>query len=322
MAERKIGIKIADGTFYPILDEGESTKKRLVLTTASREQENVQIDLYRGSEKDLSDAAYVGSLMVEHVSRDDEGESEIEMIVGVDEDGNLETTAEDKTGGNKQSLSVSLENLDEAALYEVPDFNIEDEDLSGELVEDIDWDTEQEEEAGTEQESEEALKEPSLEEDFDLDLESEDLDLESEEPSLEEDFDLDLEREDLDLGSEDLDLESEEPASVSGISDLEEPFEAEEPDFGEEPFGEDKGFGEDEEQYDSEEAAFGGEESEEQPEEEAPSKGRPLLVAILVILGLALIGALLYLFVFMSQTDEEVPPLEAERAPVEEPAEE
>ncbi|MFP4490631.1 MAG: LysM peptidoglycan-binding domain-containing protein, partial [Spirochaetaceae bacterium] len=117
-------------------------------------------------------------------------------------------------------------------------------------------------------------------------------------------------------------LESEEPASESGISDLEEPFEAEEPDFGEEPFGEDKGFGEDEEQYDSEEAAFGGEESEEQPEEEAPSKGRPILVAILVILGLALIGALLYLFVFMSQTEEEVPPLEAERAPVEEPEEE
>jgi nucleoid-associated protein YgaU len=41
-------------------------------------------------------------------------------------------------------------------------------------------------------------------------------------------------------------------------------------------------------------------------------------VGVLVILALALIGALLYLFVFMSQTEESVPPLEAQKAPAEE----
>ena len=44
---KSIGIKLADGTFYPILEEGVPAKKRMELTTVKDNQETVQVDLYR-----------------------------------------------------------------------------------------------------------------------------------------------------------------------------------------------------------------------------------------------------------------------------------
>src|SRR6056297_3008351 len=135
----KIGIKVADGSFYPILDEGIAQKKRLVLTTVKDNQESVQIDLYKGRGEEMEDAAYVGSLLIENISPDKQGNAEVELVVGVDEEGNLESVAQDKRPGAKQSLSVGLKDLDETGLYEVPDFSFEEEpdveDIFGDEVE-------------------------------------------------------------------------------------------------------------------------------------------------------------------------------------------
>ena len=42
-----IGIKLADGSFYPILEEGNPDTKSLELTTVLDNQTTVQVDLYK-----------------------------------------------------------------------------------------------------------------------------------------------------------------------------------------------------------------------------------------------------------------------------------
>ncbi len=127
MNASSIGIKIADGSFYPILHGEGGGNKRLVLTTVRDNQESVQIDLYKGYGKELQDARYIGSLMIENIEPGEKGAPEIELIVGIDEEGNLNATADDKATGEKQSLSVSLAAFDETGVYDMPDFEIEDD---------------------------------------------------------------------------------------------------------------------------------------------------------------------------------------------------
>lgn len=310
MDKGKIGIKVADGSFYPILDEGVAQKKRLVLTTVKDDQESVQIDLYKGSGEGMEDAAYVGSLLVENIAPDTQGNAEIELIVGLDEEGNLETVAEDKKSGAKQSLSVGLQNLDESGLYEVPDFSFEGEDTGVEDIfgEESDF-TEVNAEDLTESEFEPDF-ETDFEEDFASDFDTEELDVE--EPGLEEaGF----------AGPGKEEAGEEEAGGPDELSALEEEFgdfdeeldsfgeaageEAGEEDFfpAEEPFEEP--FEEPEEEPE--------EEKEEEREEESRSRVRPVLVALLVILALGLIGALLYLFVFMAADEEPAPQLQTQQ---------
>jgi hypothetical protein len=61
LSSPQIGIKIADGSFYAILDEGLAQRKRLVLTTVKDNQESVQIDLFRSSENSIE-----GALQIRH----------------------------------------------------------------------------------------------------------------------------------------------------------------------------------------------------------------------------------------------------------------
>ena len=55
-----IGIKQADGSFYPILEDGKPSSNSLVLTTARNNQTAVNVDLYR-SDNDSIDSEYVTS---------------------------------------------------------------------------------------------------------------------------------------------------------------------------------------------------------------------------------------------------------------------
>lgn len=122
----QIGIKIANGSFYPILDEeNKGSKKRLVLTTVKDEQESVQIDLYKGTGTEVSDAVYIGSLLIENIQTAEKGSPEIALIVGIDDDGTLTASAGEDAVGDFQSLSVSLETLDSDKVYEIPDFELD-----------------------------------------------------------------------------------------------------------------------------------------------------------------------------------------------------
>ena len=122
MNTNMIGIKLADGEFYPVLEDGTAARKRLVVTTVQDGQPSVQIDLYRGQGPTVESAAYIGSLVVEGIPKLAKGEPDIRMDLGLAEDGTLTAFAQEASTGASQSLKVSLEALSEEEKYEVPDF--------------------------------------------------------------------------------------------------------------------------------------------------------------------------------------------------------
>lgn len=145
MENSYIGIRLADGRFFPIFEQDHIGRKRLVLTTVTDKQASVKIDLYRGIGEEMREAEYVGTLVIQNVEEGPAGEPEISLILGRDAEGNLNATASDEKSGEYESLSVSLEpeapveaesgdfELDEDAF----DFD-ENVDLDSASVEDFD----------------------------------------------------------------------------------------------------------------------------------------------------------------------------------------
>ncbi|MDR1319553.1 MAG: Hsp70 family protein [Treponema sp.] len=124
-----IGIKIANGEFYSIMEENSAVKKRLILTTVHDKQRSVQIDLYRSFTRTMADAQYIGSLVVENIKPKPKGEPSIELVISSTKNGDITADAIDldtSTGGEHQMLNVSLKSLDEDNReYEIPDFELE-----------------------------------------------------------------------------------------------------------------------------------------------------------------------------------------------------
>jgi nucleoid-associated protein YgaU len=123
---QQIGIKLADGSFYPVLSGDDRARKRLILTTVRDNQETVQIDLYRGEGELAEETDYIGTLMIENIQPAPMKEPEVEVVLGVDEQGNLEATASDAVTGESQSLSVSLQSLSKGPA-DHPEFELERE---------------------------------------------------------------------------------------------------------------------------------------------------------------------------------------------------
>jgi hypothetical protein len=124
-----IGIKIANGEFYPIMEENSSIKKRIILTTVHDNQPSVQIDLYRSPANAMPDAQYIGSLVVENIKPKPKGDPSIEMVISSDSSGEIVAEAVDLdtgAGGEHCVLTVSLKSLDESARgIDLPDFALE-----------------------------------------------------------------------------------------------------------------------------------------------------------------------------------------------------
>jgi hypothetical protein len=124
-----IGIKIANGEFYSIIEENSSVKKRLILTTVHDKQRSVQIDLYKSFTNTMADALYIGSLVVENIKPRSKGEPSIELVISSTENGEIVADAIDldaSTRGEHHYLNVSLKSLDEDNReYEIPDFELE-----------------------------------------------------------------------------------------------------------------------------------------------------------------------------------------------------
>jgi hypothetical protein len=124
-----IGIKIANGEFYSIIEENSAVKKRLILTTVHDKQRSVQIDLYKSFTKTMADALYIGSLVVENIVPKPKGEPSIELVISSSITGDITADAIDldtTSKGEHQVLNVSLKSLDEDNReYEIPDFELE-----------------------------------------------------------------------------------------------------------------------------------------------------------------------------------------------------
>jgi LysM repeat protein len=137
-----IGIKIANGEFYSILEENTVVKKRLVLTTVHDNQQSVHIDLYKSNTATMQNAVYVGSLLVDHIRARLKGEPSIELVIASNEQGDIAADATDldsvvatSASGMQASLArmsetrrlrVSLNAPADSASQPV-DFEVEDE---------------------------------------------------------------------------------------------------------------------------------------------------------------------------------------------------
>jgi hypothetical protein len=121
-----IGIKIANGEFYSIVEENSQVKKRLVLTTVHDNQQSVQIDLYRSSTGTMADAFYIGSLVLEDIKSRSKGEASIELVISSASNGNISADAVDlDASGGRQTLNVSLKSMEENGGADIPDFEFD-----------------------------------------------------------------------------------------------------------------------------------------------------------------------------------------------------
>jgi hypothetical protein len=90
-----IGIKVADGAFFPVFTEDTFARKRLVLTTAHDAQTSVQIDFYRTSSMSVQDASYIGTLLIENIQKKKKRSPSIELLVSLDANGEFSASAYD-----------------------------------------------------------------------------------------------------------------------------------------------------------------------------------------------------------------------------------
>lgn len=105
---KSIGIKQADGTFYPILEENTVCSKQLVLTTVQDNQTTVQIDLYRSETNSMEDAEYVDTLQIKNLEPHPNGEPDLQLNVSLDENNELHAEVDDPETGKSSEIQVTL----------------------------------------------------------------------------------------------------------------------------------------------------------------------------------------------------------------------
>ncbi len=105
---KTIGIKLADGSFYPVLEDNKPSEKQLELTTAHNNQTKVMVDLYRSATCSMDDAEYVDSLQIENLNARPNGEADIKFSVSLDEDNKLSAKIVDSETGNESNTNITL----------------------------------------------------------------------------------------------------------------------------------------------------------------------------------------------------------------------
>lgn len=106
-----IGIKVADGAFFPVLTEGTVARKRLVLTTAHDAQTSVQVDFFRASSMSMRDASHIGTLLIENIQKKKKGGPSIELTVSLNGNGEFSASVYDSDHPeekNHHTLTASL----------------------------------------------------------------------------------------------------------------------------------------------------------------------------------------------------------------------
>ena len=111
---KSIGIKLADGAFYPILEEGKAAQVNMDLTTVKDNQEIVHIDLYRSESGTLEDAEYVDTLQIENIKPHPNGEPNLRLEISLNEENTLDAKVSDLESGKQSNITVSLVSRPEA----------------------------------------------------------------------------------------------------------------------------------------------------------------------------------------------------------------
>ncbi len=126
---KKIGIKLADGSFYPIMEDGVPQKKLMELTTVQDNQTTASIDLYRSESGTMDDAEYVDTLELSELKPHPGGETNMSFIIQLDENNMLSAEVCDPESGKTSVTKADLVNLpaenrtdsSDYTLSEIPD---------------------------------------------------------------------------------------------------------------------------------------------------------------------------------------------------------
>lgn len=130
-----IGIKLSDGSLYPVLTMGETAGKQLKLTTARDGQTSIRLHLYRSASGTMEDAEYIDSLRLDDLNFHAMNEPTVALSVTADENGNVSAELTDSETGRSTSKTVSVpftakpvadESLSDISnMPDIPDFNVD-----------------------------------------------------------------------------------------------------------------------------------------------------------------------------------------------------
>ena len=126
MSNKIIGIKQADGSFYPLLQEGKPDNKKIELTTVRDDQTTVKVHLYKKEADSAEEPEYVDTLLIENLIPHPKQEPTIKLNIKLDENDMLTAEVLDPETGKKSDTQVSLVTLSEAQLLSDSDFTVMD----------------------------------------------------------------------------------------------------------------------------------------------------------------------------------------------------
>ena len=121
---KKIGIKLADGSFYPIMEDGVPQKKLMELTTVQDNQTTASIDLYRSESGTMEDAEYVDTLEISELVPHPGGEASMSFTIQLDENNMLSAEVLDPESGKTSATKADLVNLPSEKRNSVPDYTL------------------------------------------------------------------------------------------------------------------------------------------------------------------------------------------------------
>ena len=128
MDSGSIGIELAGNKYFPIMDDGVRGMRTLAITTASDNQESMQIHLYRSKEsrpsQSIYNAEYIGTLIIEGIAKKPAGAPAIKLKIALGGSGDLSAEARDAETGARQRLNVFLKELPRETRRALPDFSL------------------------------------------------------------------------------------------------------------------------------------------------------------------------------------------------------
>ena len=80
-----VAIKMADGSFKPLINITTRSKKRVVLSMTSQWEEGIQLDFYHGIGKELFDQRLLDTIVIEDIPRNLKGDLDIAVYLSVDD---------------------------------------------------------------------------------------------------------------------------------------------------------------------------------------------------------------------------------------------
>ncbi|MDD7274857.1 MAG: Hsp70 family protein, partial [Treponema sp.] len=125
---KKIGIKLADGSFYPIMEDGVPQKKLMELTTVQDNQTTASIDLYRSESGTMEDAEYVDTVKISELVPHPGGEASMSFTIQLDENNMLSAEVVDPESGKTSATKADLVNLPSEKRNSVPDYTLSEID--------------------------------------------------------------------------------------------------------------------------------------------------------------------------------------------------